>query len=1420
MAGKSNKGRNRKGSNTAAVAVATAAVSGGVETAIQADVPANDNVEAVTEVANIDAVEVAAVGDGAVVSSEVNENEAANEENQPKQGDLQLYPVSVKTQTGDKLELQLNPGDSVMDIRQFLLDAPETCFITCYDLLLHTKDGSTHHMEDYNEISEVADITTGGCSLDMVPAFYDDRSIRAHVHRTRELLSLSNLHASLSTSLALQNEAAQNKAANAAVDAAKPEVPELDGLGYMEDISGSLGNLLSSPLKDIKCVESIVFSSFNPPPSYRRLVGDLIYLDVITLEGNKYSITGSTKMFYVNSSSANTLDPKPSKATSEATTLVALLQKISPRFKKAFREILEGRASAHPFENVQSLLPPNSWLGLHPIPEHRRDAARAENSLTLLYGSEPIGMQRDWNEELQSCREFSHTTPQERILRDRALYKVTSDFVDAAINGAIGVISGCIPPINPTDPECFHMYVHNNIFFSFAIDADLEKLSKKHADSNSKTSSSSISLPSSDKVPNGRKEDGSSLEDTETTQDISPEVLAENEQATYASANNDLKGTKAYQEADVPGLYNLAMAIIDYRGHRVVAQSVLPGILQGDKSDSLLYGSVDNGKKISWNEGFHAKVSEAAKRLHLKEHSVLDGSGNVLKLAAPVECKGIVGGDDRHYLLDLLRVTPRDANYTGPGSRFCILRPELINAFCQVQAAEASKPKDITSEGAENISTESQNATDEDKPDLTKEEKTEDVKEQASASNEASCCKEDIVFNPNVFTEFKLAGSPEEIAADEESVRKVSQYLTDVVLPKFVQDLCTLEVSPMDGQTLTEALHAHGINVRYIGKVAGGTKHLPHLWDLCNNEIVVRSAKHVIKDLLRETEDHDLSPAISHFLNCLFGNCQAFGGKLVTNLTQSRTTKKDHAGHRSPGKSSKGHVRWNGRASSRKTQPSYMNMSSDTLWSEIQEFAMVKYEFELPEDARSRVKKISVLRNLCLKAGITIAARKYDLSSPTPFQTSDVFDLRPVVKHSVPSCSEAKELVETGKLQLAEGMLSEAYTLFSEAFSILQQVTGPMHREVANCCRYLAMVLYHAGDMAGAIMQQHKELIINERCLGLDHPDTAHSYGNMALFYHGLNQTELALRHMSRALLLLSLSSGPDHPDVAATFINVAMMYQDIGKMNTALRYLQEALKKNERLLGEEHIQTAVCYHALAIAFNCMGAFKLSHQHEKKTYDILVKQLGEDDSRTRDSQNWMNTFKMREVQMNAQKQKGQAINAASAQKAIDILKAHPDLIHAFQAAAGGSGSSVAAANKSLNAAMMGEALPRGRGNDERAARAAAEVRKKAAARGLTVRPHGVPVQAVPPLTQLLNIINSGTAPVAADNGNANGAKQDEDVAKKEANGAQTEANGPPSSDSTDAEKSAPVQEPAPVGLGKGLSSLDNKKQKSKPKAGA
>ncbi|KAK3158921.1 hypothetical protein QOZ80_2AG0143400 [Eleusine coracana subsp. coracana] len=1365
MAGKSKGGKNKGKAPGTSQAVSA-----------EPEMPVMDGAEVVKaengEVSEPPAAEACSAevekGDGEAAA-------AAQPAKRPAEGELHLYPVPVKTQSGEKLELQLSPGDSVIDVKQFLLDAPETCFYTCYDLILNTKDGSTHQLEDYNEISEIADITCGGCSLEMVSGIYDERSIRSHLRRVRELLSLSSLHVSLSTSLALQQESAQEKSA----DAGKTTIQELDGLNFMEDTTGAFTNLLTSAPAEIKCVDSIIFSSFNPPPSYRRLHGDLIYIDVVTLEGNKYCITGNSRSFYVNRSNGNILDPRPTKQVLEASTLVGLLQKISAKFKKGFREVLDRRASAHPFENVQSLLPVTSWLGAYPVPDHKRDAARAEDSVVLSYGTELIGMQRDWNEELQSCREFPHGNPQERILRGRALYKVTCDFVDAAVKGAVGVINRCIPPINPTDPECFHMYVHNNIFFSFAVDSDYEHISKdqKPDCKNGSSKSTKVSSPAvgakPDKNHAGSCEAANSKPEEPhiVSDDASAEAqLADSEQATYASANNDLKGTKAYQEADISGLYNLAMAIVDYRGHRVVAQSIIPGILQGDKSDSLLYGSVDNGKKISWNESFHSKVVEAAKRLHLKEHVVLDGSGNPVKLAATVECKGIVGSDDRHYILDLMRVTPRDSNYIGQEHRFCVLRPELISSFVEAESTKESlkqKAPDASEESDDQVASTSDSMA-------TSVEGDDKSVENAAPIPAESDSSPEILFNPNVFTEYKLAGSPEEIAADEELVKKAGTYLVDVVIPKFVQDLCSLDISPMDGQSLTDALHLHGINVRYLGKIAGLIKHLPHLWDLFCSEIIVRSAKHVIKEILRQSPDHDVGPAIAHFLNCFLGKIQPASTKgSVGSSTQSENQK----GHENSQTQISSKVKKLSQGAARKDLSAYSPLTSDSVWSKIKEFTKYKYQFDVPDEARLGANRVVVLRNLCQKVGITIAARKYDLDASALFQPSDILNLQPVIKHSVPTCTDARNLMEAGKIRMAEGTLNEAYALFSEAFSLLQQITGPMHKDAANCCRYLAMVLYHAGDTAGAIVQQHRELIINERCLGLDHPDTAHSYGNMALFYHGLNQTELALRHMSRTLLLLSLASGPNHPDVAATLINVAMMYQDA-----------------------DHIQTAVCYHALAIAFNCMGAYKLSIQHEKRTYDILAKQLGEDDSRTKDAENWLNTFKLREQQVNAQKQKGQGPNPSAT--AIDFLKKNPAFLQAMKAAVIQSGDGSANVNRSLNSAVVGEGVPRVRGVDERAARATAEARKKAAARGVSVR--NGPSNNASELDHILNLINSAAAASSAQKTASEG---------QGSNGSALNSTTAESKDADSDGQSAKGSGIAPVGLG--ASSLESKKQKSK-----
>lgn len=131
-----------------------------------------------------------------------------------------------------------------------------------------------------------------------------------------------------------------------------------------------------------------------------------------------------------------------------------------------------------------------------------------------------------------------------------------------------------------------------------------------------------------------------------------------------------------------------------------------------------------------------------------------------------------------------------------------------------------------------------------------------------------------------------------------------------------------------------------------------------------------------------------------------------------------------------------------------------------------------------------------------------------------------------------------------------------------------------------------------------------------------------------------------------------------------------------------------------------------------------------------------------------------------------------------------FLQAHPDLIQAFQAASGGAASASGGSNT-----VGGENFPRGRGIDERSARAVAEARKKAAARGLLIRPHGVPVQALPPLTQLLNIINSGMTPENTTSADTKQAQNPDEPTTK------------------------PEQGQAPVGLGAGLGALDPKKQK-------
>ena len=73
-------------------------------------------------------------------------------------------------------------------------------------------------------------------------------------------------------------------------------------------------------------------------------------------------------------------------------------------------------------------------------------------------------------------------------------------------------------------------------------------------------------------------------------------------------------------------------------------------------------------------------------RLGLKDNvRVTDGEGEEKRIAGSPDIKGILGTDKRKYILDLLRLSPRDLNYPGSENETCVIRPELIKSFRQMK---------------------------------------------------------------------------------------------------------------------------------------------------------------------------------------------------------------------------------------------------------------------------------------------------------------------------------------------------------------------------------------------------------------------------------------------------------------------------------------------------------------------------------------------------------------------------------------------------------------------------------------------------------------------------------------------------------------------------------------------------------------
>ena len=1147
--------------------------------------------------------------------------------------------------------------EQVQDVRQSIVESPGTFQYTCFHL-----EHNGERVNDFVELSEVKDLKSDS-ELVLVEDPYTEKEARMHVVRIRELIGaagdrsdqLHGICAGMSLhDMMIADDSVSTQGSNGKVGDINPLAD------YGIDAPSSISTVLPQQYEPLpKTLKSIAVSPWNPPPYHLRQRGHLLYLQVTTNEGEQYQMTSTVSGFFVNKSSNNKFDPfpRPAPKNHSAHSLLSLITLVSPAFNTAFLDLQEANnkkdfLTTFPFQNA---LPANPWIvpsASSAINQHQPDPTRAQEAY-LVGGADGSENLRDWNEEFQTTRELPRENVQDRVFRERLTSKLFADYTDAAGRGAVLVARGEVAPLNPTEGRDAQIFVYNNIFFSFGADG----------------------------VQTFAGEGG--------------------DEAARVAVGRDVAGVKAVNQLDIPGLYTPGTVVVDYLGKRIVGQSIVPGIFKPREpgEHQIDYGGVEGRDIVTENVAFVPVFEKLSKALRVKKHAVWDKEGKRHDLEGSVETKGLLGTDGRKYILDMYRIAPLDVawseevaslegvQYGSYPHRMSILRLELVEAYCRLKMQEYVKAEvEKRRASRKNPAAELESPDDEGRKELTNGHTHESNIEAASsmplekggeAMEDLSGAEADALVKPAQpkeehvidqervdLSNFGFALNPDvcsgqvprteeekaEYAEDEKAVRAVCNHLRFKVIPDLIQDLFDGDVGfPMDGQSLSQLLHKRGINIRYLGRIATLAtekgKRLRALVVLSIQEMVARAFKHVSNRRLKNLPPPFATSCISHLLNCLLG-CDIDPKPRAEVDEELRDI---YAG----------------------SDFGFENADSDSVKIEIEAQVMARYRFSLPAGWQANTKPLQMLREICLKQGLQLAAKNYvfvkgmksaeehspvandknlyftngdhpeeckkkrrkglEQASPTvispkvqlTFTPDDILNIVPIVKDASPRSALAEEALEAGRISLAQNQKQLGQELVLESLSLHEQIYGILHPEVAKMYHQLSMIYYQTDEKDAAVELARKAVIVTERTLGVDSADTVLAYLNLALFEHHMGNTRRALLYVRHALDLWKIIYGPNHPDSITTMNNAAVMLQNIKQYPDSRKWFEASLLVCEDFFGRQSINSATILFQLAQALALDQDSKGAVNGMREAYNIFNSELGPNDRNTKEAESWL-----------------------------------------------------------------------------------------------------------------------------------------------------------------------------------------------------
>ncbi|VDK54673.1 unnamed protein product [Anisakis simplex] len=505
--------------------------------------------------------------------------------------------------------------------------------------------------------------------------------------------------------------------------------------------------------------------------------------------------------------------------------------------------------------------------------------------------------------------------------------------------------------------------------------------------------------------------------------------------------------------------------------------------------------------------------------------------------------------------------------------------------------------------------------------------------EAASAVGSSRTDEFDMRFNPDCYCSTVQHTDNEDLTKQRKLIAEIAEFLLEQArtfddnesfqqMPNFVRDCLQHALMPVEGASLSEAMHSRGINIRYLGKltkIIENVEQLQYLKAICMCELICRSAKHVFRTYMQLVPAAHCGAAVSHFLNCLLGNSSAAstsnGGDETTssanNVRKARSTKR----RRQAGGIGKENDDWT-------------HLSSKTLWTNLCSESDSYYAFEITSEnmdayvTQNSLQKTSILRRFAQMVGIQMLLRDYGLETgkkALPFVEDDIQNLYCVSKHVDPKAVDAHSLFISGQAKVQQGALRSGFEMVAEALNLMNNVYGAMHPDMAQCMRLLARLSYILGDPSEALAQQHKAALMSERCNGLDSASTILEYLNLAHFSFANLHIAASLKLLYRARYLLMLVHGENHPLMAQIDGNIGVILYAIQEYDDALKFLQSALKLHQIYMEPRALKTALIYHLMARTYSCRGDFRTALQMEKETFTIYSKTFGEEHEKTKES---------------------------------------------------------------------------------------------------------------------------------------------------------------------------------------------------------